>query len=614
MRRFAILITLAASIVAPSLFGASSPVRYRLTFPDRATHYVDVEETIQPAAGRAVELMMPIWTPGSYLVREYSQYVERIAARSADGEDLPIVKTSKNRWRIDSRGKREITLTYRVYARQMSVQGNWVGSTFAMLNGAPTFITPVDHLHQPYEVTVVRPPEWRESITALDPAGDAPDRYTAPDYDTLVDSPIYAGNAAVYPFEVDGKRHLLVNEGEGGLWDGERATRDVEAIVRENRRMWGFLPYDHYVFFNMIVDAGGGLEHKSSTLLMTHPFQMRTREGYIRWLGLVSHEYFHAWNVKRLRPVALGPFDYEHEVYTPDLWVAEGFTSYYGDLTLARAGLITREELLDLFSRAVQQVQNTPGRLVEPVGEASFDAWIGLYRRNENTANVTVSYYPKGEAIALLLDAKIRETTAGRRSLDDVMRLAFRRYAGARGYQPQEFRQTASEVAGSDLSQWFHHAVDRPEELDYLPALSWYGLRFSAEKPRPECTEPAKAPDTEPPGRCAPSAWLGAEVTSAGGRLVVSSIRRGSPAWNAGISVGDELLAFDDFRIPPDALETRLAQYRPGERVSLLVARRERLSRIDVTFGQEPGKNWKLEVRPDTTDAQQQHLRELLGR
>src|SRR3954468_22241495 len=315
-----------------------TPIRYTLTFPAPQTHYVEVAASI-PTRGRAeVELMMAVWTPGSYLVREYERNVEALTA-SAGGRQLTVAKSDKNRWRVTTGGAQTIELKYRVYAREMSVRTNWVESGFALLNGAPTFITLADGLDAPHDVTLVPAAGWKRSLTALPEVGGN-HHYVAPDFDTLVDSPIVLGNPAVYEFTVGGKKHYLVNEGEGGVFDGVQAAKDLEAVVRENLRLWGSLPYEKYLFLNMITEAGGGLEHKNSTVIMTSRWTTRTRRTYLSWLDTASHEFFHAWNVKRLRPVELGPFNYEKENPTRSLWIAEGITHYYGALAVPRAGFL----------------------------------------------------------------------------------------------------------------------------------------------------------------------------------------------------------------------------------------------------------------------------------
>jgi predicted metalloprotease with PDZ domain len=589
-------------LLAPLAAAAQAPeaIRYTLRFPAPETHYVEVEAIVPTGGARSIDLMMPVWTPGSYLVREYSRHVEDVRAAAPDGHALGVRKTAKNHWAVATGGAPRVTVAYRVYGREMSVRNNWIESRFAMLVGAATFLTLAEPGPRPHEVTIDLPAGWKTTMSGLPEAPGAPHTYLAPDFDTLVDSPIVAGNPAVYEFEVAGRKHYLVDTPDSPVFDGASAVKDVERIVRQNLAMWGQLPYEKYVFLNMLTESGGGLEHKNSVLMMTTRWSTRTPQRYLRWLGLVSHEYFHAWNVKRLRPRALGPFDYDRENYTPSLWIAEGFTDYYGDLNLVRAGLSTREEYLLDLSRAIQSLQTTPGRLVQTADMASFDAWIKAYRPDENSANTSISYYTKGSIIAFLLDATIRKATGGAKSLDDVMRLAYERYSGARGYTPDEFRQVAQEVAGTDLSAWFTRVADTTDELDYGEALDWYGLRF----------RPVPPPDADAPAR----GWLGLRTRDVDGRLVVTQTPRGTPGYEAGINVDDEILAFDDYRVTPAQLNQMLDYFRPGQKASVLVSRRGELMRLDVTFGREPANAGRLEAVPDATAAQQAHLTAWLGK
>ena len=592
--KFWVALFLMMHAAAASAQSAPEPIRYTLSFPAPQTHYVEVTATVPTGRRADVDLMMAVWTPGSYLVREYARNVEAVTASGPDGRPLNVDKSKKNHWRIATGGAPTITLKYRVYSREMSVRTNWVETDFALLNGAPTFITLADLSPRPHEVILNPASGWKRSITAL-PAMDGGDhRYRAPDYDTLVDSPIVIGNPAVYDFEVDGKKHSLVNVGEAGVFDGARAAKDLETIVQEDRRLWGFLPYDRYVFFNMITESGGGLEHKNSTVLMTNRWSTRTRRAYLAWLDLASHEYFHAWNVKRLRPAELGPFDYENENITRSLWIAEGFTDYYADLQVLRAGLQTRDEYLDDLSGTIELLQTTPGRLVQSAEMASFDAWIKYYRPDENSNNTTISYYTKGTVIAFLLDAKIRKATNGTKSLDDVLRTAYQKFSGPKGYTPEEFRAVAEQVAGTSLKVFWDTAVESTSELDYTETLDTFGLRFKPPLPAP-ADRPVKP-------------WLGISTRIDNGRLLVAQVQRDSPADVAGLNVDDEILAIDDFRVRADRLDNRIEQYQRGDKVAFLVARREQLVRIPVTFGAEPAKGWRLELNPAATDTQRRQL------
>ena len=569
---------------------AAEPLRYTLSFPAPQTHYMEVSVSVPTERRPDVELMMAVWTPGSYLVREYERNLENVTAASPDGRALGVVKSDKNRWRITTGGAATVTVKYRVYAREMSVRTNWVEAGFALVNGAPTFLTLADRTPRAHELVITPAAGWARSMTSLPEMAGGAHRYRAPDFDTLADSPIVIGNPAVHEFTVDGKKHYLVNEGEGGIFDGARAAKDLEAIVREYRRMWGFLPYEKYLFLNLLTESGGGLEHKNSTVLMASRWTTRTRRTYNNWLNLASHEFFHAWNVKRLRPVELGPFDYENEVHTKNLWIAEGVTEYYGALTLHRAGITTREEYLDSVSDNIEELQTTPGRLVQSAEMASFDAWIKYYRPDENSINTAVSYYTKGAVVGLLLDARVRKATNGAKSLDDVMKAAYEKYSGMRGYTADEFRVVAEQVAGTSLKAFWDSAVSGTDELDYKEALDTLGLRFRS------VSVPA-----DRPGR----AWLGIGTRNDAGRLVVTQVRRDTPALAAGLNVDDEILAIDDYRVRADRLDNRLEQYRSGDKAVFLVARREQLLRLELTFGTEPARAWRLEVNPSATEAQQ---------
>jgi predicted metalloprotease with PDZ domain len=570
------------------------PIRYTLSFTAPHTHYVEVRAEVPTSGQLEVELMMAVWTPGSYLIREYERHVENVAATGPGGETLSVSKAAKNRWVVAAGGADAIFVTYRVYGREMSVRTNWIESGFALINGAPTFLTLPASRWRPHEVTVMLHSSWTRVMTALPPAAGRAHTFRAASYDVLVDSPILLGNPAVYDFEIDGRIHRLVNEGEAGVFDGARAARDFEAIAREHHRFWGTVPYSSYVCLNLITEVSGGLEHCDSAVLMTSRWATRTRKAYLGWLELASHELFHVWNGKRLRPFALGPFDYEGEAHTPSLWVVEGITDYYGDLLLHRAGLSTREELLTSLSNKIEALQTTPGRAVHSIVDSSFDAWIKLYRPDENTPNTSISYYIKGSVVAFLLDARIRLISHGRRSLDDVMREAYTRYSGERGYDEHEFRALVEEVVGASFESFWASVLEGTGELDYAEALNTLGLRFKIAEPEP--------------GRTPRRATIGAVMKIDGGRLVVAQIRRGTAAHEAGLNVDDEIIAIDDFRVRPDQLDARMEQYVVGDRVVVLVARRDRLIRVDVTLGAEPSKSWQLEVDPSATAAQRAGL------
>jgi predicted metalloprotease with PDZ domain len=603
MARRSVIRSLTAALAVTALAGspahAQQPeaIRYVLRIPSPETHYIEVQATYPTSRQRAIELMMPVWTPGSYLVREFARHVEEVRARDPAGRALQVDKSRKNRWRVQTGGAGAVVLTYRVYAHERQARTNWVEDSFGLINGAPTFITLVERVRRPHEVALDLPAAWAKSLTSLPAAADGrPHHYRAPDFDALVDSPILAGNPAVYEFTVEGVPHTLVNVGEASVWDGTRSARDVERIVRASRELWGSLPYERYLFFNLLTEGYDGIEHKGSTVLLTSRWSTRTDSAYHDWLILVAHEFFHAWNVKRLRPVELGPFDYENEVYTRSLWIAEGLTDYYSWLLARRAGVASREQTLADISAAIGSLQTTAGRLVQPLDQASYDAWIKLYRPDENSANAAVSYYTKGSIVGLLLDARLRHLTNGARGLDDVMRVAYRRFSGGRGYTPADFRAVANEVGGADLGEFFHRALETTAELDYAEMLDWYGLRFNP-----------PAPDARA------KAWLGVVTRVDDGRLLVSGLLRDTPAYGSGLTSDDELIAIDDFRLDMEGLDARLEQYQPGDKITLLISRRGQLRRFGVRLGSAPTDRWSLSVSPEATPEQRQRFTAWLG-
>ena len=578
----------------PEARGDGDAIEYTVRFPAPETHYVEVDAIVPTGGADPLEMRMAVWTPGSYLVREFARHLEAVRGRSLEGEPLDVEKVTKNRWHVTTGGADRVVVSYRVYAREMSVRTNFVDSSIAVLNGAPTFMTRADDAVVPHDVRFELPADWTDSVTSL-PAHETGDhRYLAESFDQLVDSPVVLGTPALYEFEVAGAPHVLANFGEGGIWEGERSARDLARVVDAQTRFWGVVPYERYVFLNILEGGGGGLEHLASTLMMDSRWATRRREDYRGWLGLASHEFFHTWNVKRLRPHALGPFDYEKENYTRMLWVAEGVTSYYDDLFLQRAGLFDRDAYLERLSKQIEAVQTRPGRHVQSLADASFDAWIKYYRPDENSQNTDISYYQKGAVVAFLLDAEIRRASAGRASLDDVMRRAYGKYSGDEGYGPAEFRALVNDVAGTDLGPFFDAYVDGTDEIDYGPVLDFYGLRFlDAETPDENEEVPA---------------WLGVETGSRGGRLVVTGVPRDTPAFEAGLNVEDEIIAIGDYRVPDNDLEGRLAYFRPDDEATLLIARRERLMRLPVKFGAAPRDRWRLEIRIDSTSVQRSRL------
>jgi len=456
------------------------PIVYVVRIPAPETHIAVVEARIPTANRASIDVMMPVWSPGYYVREDYAKRVQRFVARAPNGDSLAVEQPQPNHWRIATRGAATITLTYELQCGQRSVTGNWVGADMAVLNGAPTFITLVERVQRPHDVRLEMPAVWHQSATSLAAVADnRPDHYLATDYDELVDSPIIIGNISVHEFNVEGSKHYLADIGEiPPAWNGALAAENLRRIALANHRFWGFLPFNKYVFLNVFRQGGGGLEHLNSTLLTSSP--RSEGGGALGWLEFVAHEYFHAENVKRLRPVELGPFDYEHPPATASLWLSEGVTTYYGDLLVARSGVGTPKDFLASLSNDLTSLQNSPGRLVQTLEQASLGIFSTGGSGVGGDRNSTVSYYVKGNVLGWVLDARIQRASNGTGSLDDLMRLAYKRYGGTVGFTPSQFVAVASEVAGTDLVPFFHKALQTTDELDYSEALDWFGLRFAA--------------------------------------------------------------------------------------------------------------------------------------
>jgi predicted metalloprotease with PDZ domain len=573
-------------VARPKLNRPEPPILYRVAMPDPGSHEFHVEMHVPALPERATaDIVFPAWAPGSYLVRDFVRHVYSLTITDDRGYPLPHERLDKQRWRVSS-GGHGFRVRYRVFAFEQSVRTSFLDRSHGYWNGTSLFFFVDGELKRPCEIAVQRPPRTRWRIdTALPPIPGRPDHFRATDFDELVDSPFEVGDHAHASFTVAGVKFEVALYGRTNA-DRARLLQILRRVVIATAEMFGGkYPFARYLFIIHALPVGsGGLEHSASVTMDITGLSFEDEGGYQRFADLAAHEFFHAWNVKRLRPVELGPFDYEHENRTRMLWAAEGLTDYYGSLIAVRSGAITPQEYLANLSESISELQTTPGRLSMPVEQASQDAWIRYYRPDENSPNVSISYYTKGAIVGLLLDLEIRRLTNNGKSLDDVMRAAWTKYSGAHGYTPEEFRVLVSEVAGHDLSAWLHRALDTTEELDYAP-LATVGLAARADVP-----DPARP-------------WVGLSTANGtlrndNGRLVVAQVRRDTPAEAAGVSVEDEILAIGGYRVRPDQWVTRLDAWHPGDTVPLLVARREALVTLQVTFAAEPARGVKVEVDP----------------
>ncbi|MEK7856979.1 MAG: peptidase M61, partial [Acidobacteriota bacterium] len=393
---------------------ATPDIAYTVSMPKPWTHLLEVEMRLKWTSGpQSVDLKMPVWTPGSYLVREYARHVQDFSARSAAGQPLAWRKVNKNTWTVDGKGAGEIVVSYRVYSNELTVRTNELNDEHAFWNNSALLLFPKDQLKAPSTVTVKPYGKWKIA-TGLPKVAGQTNVFRAENFDVLYDSPFEVSDFNEISFNVQGKPHRIVITGEGN-YNLPQMAKDIAKIAEESYKIFGELPLDDYTFI-VNLRGGGGLEHLNSTALQWNRFGFKPQARYNSFLNLVAHEYFHLWNVKRIRPDALGPFDYENENYTKLLWVAEGLTSYYEGILLRRAGLISDKEFLDGKAAAIEQLHARPGRFETSLEEASMDAWIKYYRQDENSVNNQISYYDKGDIVSMMLDVTIRTASGGTKS------------------------------------------------------------------------------------------------------------------------------------------------------------------------------------------------------
>ena len=584
-------------------------IDYKISFQDAANHYISVDMTINDVSGDDTILMMPTWTPGSYLMREYARNIDGINAVDANGKPLNLEKKNRNRWAVSGPTDGKIVVTYRLYCHEMSVRTNWVDSDLAILTGAATFLTVPERRNRTHGVTLELPETWSRGVSSLDEKAKGRS-WSAMTFEELVDNPIIAGNPVTKDFQAGGRPHQLVSLGDPSLWELDKAAADVQKIVAEHQRMFLGAPYDEYKFLNMITEGRGGLEHDNCTLLMTSRWNFRDKEKYEDWLSLVSHEFFHTWNVRRLRPAGIWQYQLEQENYTPSLWIAEGITSYYEDVALVRAGLISKKDYLKRLSKVIKTLQTANGRQVQSLTESSHDTWIKFYRPDENSKNSRVSYYTKGAVVAFLLDAKIQEVTQGTKTLDDVMRSMYQKFAGKQGYSEQDFRNEAASIAGIDLANWFTDQIDSTKELNYQPAFDFYGLKF-ADKQDEDATSSQKNADTTKKDSDATAGSkskadttnkderkidVGITFSSTSDNPTVSAIRSHSSAAKAGLNVGDEVVAMNEYRTTKKNWESQLKAFTKDKKVAITVARRGQLRLLEMQLEEASKNTWKLKT------------------
>jgi predicted metalloprotease with PDZ domain len=594
------------------------PIRYSIVPKQPAAHLFEVTVTVADPDPAGQRFMLPVWIPGSYMVREFARNIVTLRAFNEAGRKVRIEKADKHTWQA-AQVSGALTLRYEVYAWDMSVRAAHLDDTTGFFNGTSVFLAVAGHEEAPCLVDIQKPTgaayrSWRVATALPEARGTKRygfGEYSAQNYDELVDHPVTLGEFALASFKAHGVPHDIVIAGRVVALDMARLAANLKRICEAQIALFEpkskKAPLERYVFMTQAVSDGyGGLEHRASTALICNrtdlPVEGRPQatEGYRTYLGLCSHEYFHTWNVKRIKPAAFAPYDLTRENYTSLLWLFEGFTSYYDDLILVRSGLIKPEEYFALLGKVVGGVLRGSGRLKQTVAESSFDAWVKYYRQDENAPNAIVSYYTKGSLVALAFDLTIRAQTNNRKSLDDVMRLLWQRfgrdfYRGKPvGVAEDEIEAIFAEATGAELGALFEQAVRSTRDLPLETLLEPFGI--------------ALAP--EPDRNAKPS--LGARLRG-GADCTLAAVHDGSAAQKAGLSAGDVLVAIDGLRVTGANLDALLSRYLPGAKVEVHAFRRDELRTAQVKLDDPEVSRYTLSVADKRAAARNWRERWLAG-
>lgn len=569
----------------------ASAILYAIRPLNPAAHLFEVRCTVRDPDPAGQRFALPAWIPGSYLIRDFARHVVAIDAQ-ADGRPLALTKIDKHTWQAAPTAG-SLSVRCEVYAWDLSVRGAHLDSTHAFFNGSSVFLRVLGREHVPCRVDIATPAgpayrAWRVA-TALTPGkrtrAHGGGTYHAADYDELIDHPVEMGEFTLASFSACGVAHEVVITGKHDA-DLDRLCADLKKICEWQIGFFGEpAPMDRYVFLiTALGDGYGGLEHRASTALICARDDLPYRgmkglaEGYRKFLGLASHEYFHSWNVKRIKPAAFTPYDLDRENFTTLLWVFEGFTSYYDDLALLRSGCIELADWLELTAKTISAVEKGPGRRRQTLAESSFDAWSKFYRPDENTPNAVVSYYAKGALVALALDLTLRDKTAGRVSLDDVMAVLWARHGQTGiGIDEPTVRQIAEELSGLNLKRFFASAVDGTDDLPLKRLLARFGVML-----------------TWAPEKAAQRSSLGVKTASEGREVRLATVYDGGAAQAAGLAAGDLLLAIDGLRVTPESLETLLTRRAPGATINVHVFRRDELMAFTLRLDAPAADNARL--------------------
>lgn len=578
------------STLIVSLSAAEGFVEYWVKLPAPQTQTLEIEARFHGLEGKKLELMMPVWRPGKYEVLDPAGTLYGLRVHNGKGEPLEFEKTAKSTWSIALSGAQEAQVSYTLYANSIADRTRHVDDSHAFLSGSSVFLYSPERRDWPVRVHVEAPASWSVA-TGLSAISKDGRLLAASNYDVLVDSPLEIGEHTKHLFHSHDRPHEIVVWGEAD-YDAEELVEDFRAIVDNQIALWGSPPYERYVFLlHLGPGLRGGTEHLNSTIMQASRESLEDKTKYQDFLGLVSHEFFHTWNVKQIRPVGLSPYNYQEENYTSLLWLVEGTTSYYDDLCLMRSGRISPKAYLKRLSKLIDSYRKTPGRQIQSVAESSFDAWIKFNHPTPHSRNTTVSFYSKGALVSLLMDLFVRENSEGSASLDDLLRKLYRDYPyGSAGYSEENLRRHISILAGKDSNSFFDDYIQGTAPLGLEAALGAIGIELRLKADNKD-SENSVTDDS------ALGAYLGVSLRG----TTVSSVASDGPAFQKGLIVGDEIMALDGRRLESGKLAKRLEGYASGEKITLSFFRGDRLRSLELVLGGRPKGQWTVSFADDVT-------------
>ena len=600
-----------AAAAARAAKPSAAPLKYELAFEHPNTHLLDLTIHASDLKGATVEFAIPDWAPGSYYIENYSANVQRFRATSADGKALSWRKTDSQTWQIDLAGAAAVTISYQVFANTLQNNIAQYNERHAFIGGPSVWMYLVDGKDRPIELSVAAPSGWKIA-TGMEHTSDH--TFAAADYNWFADAPFEISDFAEKDFEVMGTTyHVIVHDVENKK-DFTKFANDLQKTVATIVPLFQSVtgtpqaaPFkDYYFIFHIWPQTGGGLEHLNSTQInfttdwnSTEPLPGTTLNQYDLKLFVAAHEFFHAWNVKRLRPLPLGPFDYTQMVHTPSLWISEGLTSYYGSLSVERAGLVPPQQYLDGIARLITNFEAKPGRKERSIEDTSWDTWFSnpmSISQANNLANTYYSYYDGGQIMGHILDFAIRDNTNNQKSLDDWMRLLYSRYALPKpGFKPEDAIHAANEVAGKDVSDVFRRYISGMEPIPYEQYFALAGIEVTKK------VDPDKA-------------WVGIEVKkSDDGHAQIRNVIPGSPAENAGLSNDDVIYAIDTRALEADGVNAQLSSRKPGDTLRITVLRLGEFKEFLVTPTTNPNPTYSLKPMENQTEKQKAIYNSWLG-